>query len=367
MNAMKRSSALSSGETYARASVVDSDSECEDMPKLEGEEETESGEDCIVCGEPSSVDSRGSSGHHYVSGVTAGAESVEVKLGKRTMIGDSLVYQGEELVVDPDEGVLVPVTRTGAGTSTSDQCEAAMSSQECDLEVAPGLWDTNGKEGMVLLSNLTEEAVTLNRGSVVGAVVKVAAQRRVCLNCGFSDTDAWTVRGKKKCSSCNTEKPGGSSSCRSCAAPPDKVKVFSYAGCDVCRAEAAERKNSRAISVGMFAVAALGLGSVVNTIERPVYHIVEETGIVDRITELDSPTEYYYDALRKDMEARHPKVDVHFMDHLMSTEPFLHRSIVSGFSFGAEKAQLAVTEGKLLGNVISRTGSKPDPERVGGY
>ena len=39
-------------------------------------------------------------------------------------------------------------------------------------------------------------------------------------------------------------------------------------------------------------------------------------------------------------------MDVHFLDHMMSTEPFLHRSIASGFSFGADKAQIAVVEGK---------------------
>ena len=52
------------------------------------------------------------------------------------------------------------------------------------------------------------------------------------------------------------------------------------------------------------------------------------------------------------------------MDHMISSEAFLHQSIASGFRFGAEKAQLAVTEGKLLGNIISRSGCRPAPERV---
>ena len=140
--------------------------------------------------------------------------------------------------------------------------------------------------------------------------------------------------------------------------------MYTFAGCDACRPEAKEKTSSRPYSVGMIAVAAMTMGSVVNTITRPVYHIVEELGSIDQITEVDSPTEYYYDQLRKDMEKRHPLVDVHFMDHLMSTEPFLHRSIASGFSFGGEKAQLAVTESKLLGNIVARSGSRPDPERV---
>ena len=111
-------------------------------------------------------------------------------------------------------------------------------------------------------------------------------------------------------------------------------------------------------------MAAMALGSVVDTIRRPVFHIVEQAGAIDEITELDSPTEYYYDELRKDLEKRYPKVDKHFMDHMISSEAFMHRSIASGFSFGAEKAQLAVTEGKLLGTIVSREGMKPDPERV---
>ena len=37
---------------------------------------------------------------------------------------------------------------------------------------------------------------------------------------------------------------------------------------------------------------------------------------------------------------------------------------MSGFSYGSSKAVIGVTEGKVLGRVVSRTGSKCEPERV---
>jgi hypothetical protein len=42
----------------------------------------------------------------------------------------------------------------------------------------------------------------------------------------------------------------------------------------------------------------------------------------------------------------------------------LDKSILSGFSFGVDKAQVLVKEGRLLGHWVSRAGSKPDGERV---
>jgi len=96
----------------------------------------------------------------------------------------------------------------------------------------------------------------------------------------------------------------------------------------------------------------------------PIHHIVEEVGTMDQIVEVDSPSEGYYTAYRRYLEKKHPEVSVHFMDHMISTAVFLDRSIVSGFSFGVSKAQVAVTEGKLLGNIVSRSGMRPDPERV---
>ena len=69
------------------------------------------------------------------------------------------------------------------------------------------------------------------------------------------------------------------------------------------------------------------------------------------------------DLLRKDMGHRHPKACPHRLDHLVSLEAFLDKSILFGFSFGVGKAEVCVAEAKLLGHSIGRNGSAPDPGR----
>ena len=59
----------------------------------------------------------------------------------------------------------------------------------------------------------------------------------------------------------------------------------------------------------------------------------------------ETPTDFYYDALRKDMGQRYPRADPHLLDHLISLEGFLDKSIIFGFSFGISKAEICVTEG----------------------
>eukprot|EP00969_Alexandrium_andersonii_P307685 13601046-Alexandrium_andersonii.AAC.1 len=64
------------------------------------------------------------------------------------------------------------------------------------------------------------------------------------------------------------------------------------------------------------------------------------------------------------MAARHPKACPHVLDHLLSLEAFLDVSILSGFSFGVEKAHVLQAKGKLLGRCVSRNGVTGDDERV---
>ena len=77
----------------------------------------------------------------------------------------------------------------------------------------------------------------------------------------------------------------------------------------------------------------------------------------------EPPTDYYYDRLSEDLRRRHPQADSHLIDHLVSLEAFLDKSILFGFSFGINKAEVVVAEGKLLGHKIGRSGSSPDEER----
>ena len=85
--------------------------------------------------------------------------------------------------------------------------------------------------------------------------------------------------------------------------------------------------------------------------------------MVERLAQ-GSPTAAYYEALRADLGSRHPNADRHLVDHMVSLEAFLDRSIIVGFSFGVNKALVAAVEGKLLGHTISRSGCRPDPERT---
>ena len=95
-----------------------------------------------------------------------------------------------------------------------------------------------------------------------------------------------------------------------------------------------------------------------------VAHIVEEPGGLEQLAEVDTPTEEYYDLLRKDMAERHPKASSSVLGHLLSLEAFLDKSIAAGFSYGCDKAEVMVSQGKLLGHLVTREGSQPDGERV---
>ena len=79
---------------------------------------------------------------------------------------------------------------------------------------------------------------------------------------------------------------------------------------------------------------------------------------------MEVPTEHSYGKLREDMGSRHSDASSHVLDHLLSLEAFLDVSILSGFSFGVEKAQVLQAQGKLLGRVVSRAGVKGDGERA---
>eukprot|EP00969_Alexandrium_andersonii_P066747 2942850-Alexandrium_andersonii.AAC.1 len=67
------------------------------------------------------------------------------------------------------------------------------------------------------------------------------------------------------------------------------------------------------------------------------------------MTEVEAPTEEHYESLRADTAERRPKACPHVLEHLLSLEAFLDVSILSGFSFGAEKAHALQSEGELLG------------------
>jgi hypothetical protein len=90
----------------------------------------------------------------------------------------------------------------------------------------------------------------------------------------------------------------------------------------------------------------------VDTLSNPCLHIVESVDF-EKMGE-ETPNDYYYNQLRKDLGEKHPKADPFLLDHLVSLEGFLDKSIIFGFSFGVSKAEICVESGKLLGHLIGR-------------
>ena len=76
---------------------------------------------------------------------------------------------------------------------------------------------------------------------------------------------------------------------------------------------------------------------------HPVFHIVEEPGGIRHLTECEVPTETYNKARAADMKARHPNTSPGVLEHLEALEPFLDTSIVAGFSYGINKASVALS------------------------
>jgi hypothetical protein len=101
----------------------------------------------------------------------------------------------------------------------------------------------------------------------------------------------------------------------------------------------------------------------VDTVRNPVFHIVEEPGGIDWMTEVEIPPEYYYQKLREDLGRRHSVAEWHVLDHLVSLEAFLDVSIRAGFSYGVDKAKVLVASGPLLGRIVGRDGTSADDER----
>lgn len=100
-----------------------------------------------------------------------------------------------------------------------------------------------------------------------------------------------------------------------------------------------------------------------STITEPVCHIVEVPGGIEKMAE-STPTDFYYGELRKSLSRRYPEADRFLLDHLVSLEAFLDKSIIFGFSYGVAKAELCSTGGRLLGRQGSGSGAVPGCQRL---
>ena len=211
-------------------------------------------------------------------------------------------------------------------------------------------------------------AKVLELGDPVAEVRVGSVGSSVCDSCGLLDT-VFVERSVEKqdlCEGCGATSVR-SVACSKCGAV-GTARWESYQGCSRCGGKGGG--TSRALrSVGALClVTSLALStcvSAVNTITNPVLHIVEEPGAVDQLAE-SAPSDAYYDALDASLRKRHPKADPLLLDHLVSLEAFLDKSILAGFSFGVDKASVAVQEDKLLSHYVSRSGVRADGQAVQG-
>lgn len=240
-----------------------------------------------------------------------------------------LAYDGQgEVVLEVGEGAWIPVSRTwnrgqapvgqGAGQEVVGPLKGS------DLEAAPGIWQDGQSSGTICVMNRSLFDVVLQAGDRVAAVWETTVTQHACSSCGFSVALAGSDGGTLVCTCGDELKPVG---------------VETEGG-------PSNTLDASSLRSGQ------------------TYHIVEDVGAIDRMTETEVPSEEYYRALRADMGKRHPSADPHVLDHLLSLEALLDVSIVSGFPFGIDKAILLATEGPLLGDVVGRDGRKPNGERA---
>ncbi|CAK9017668.1 Pro-Pol polyprotein, partial [Durusdinium trenchii] len=273
---------------------------------------------------------------HSVLSSLDGPEGFETGGDQRQL----LHFAGEEpVVLAPGDGALVPVTRDFAQVIDGSLCEGVLPI-EGPVEAVPGIWDSGAVSGMVLVTAQDEE-VTLE-DALTGVNESEYPFRTLVARQG-SQWALWETVELRRWSL---------SDCADLAG--DQVGVF----CTKAGPRWAGWLDGSATS---------GLGTSRGLHERretgknPCLHIVETVDI-EKMGE-ETPTDYYYSRLRADLGERYKKADPHLLDHLVSLEGFLDKSIIFGFSFGISKAEICVTKGKLLGHFIGRSGSSPDPER----
>merc|ERR1712026_473287 len=130
-------------------------------------------------------------------------------------------------------------------------------------DVAPGMWVSGAKEGLVFVANTTEFDQVVEAGTTLGVVAMAGVQTRVCEDCGMVDTDAWpSGPQERRCKACGVLLAGGSSQCRGCGAGPERSRVLGYAGCEACGTKGRDsrdgsRRPTAAQSSGLVAAKAL--------------------------------------------------------------------------------------------------------------
>jgi len=311
----------------------------------------------------------------FVSTVVCGVDSFVAAEEHEAKEPETLLVLsgGEPVSLADGDGAWLPVERVSVGTSTlkSEVCEVVLPIRHTDREDVPdavsGMWTTGDAEGTVLVAAPAGGCV-LQPGDPV-AELRTGTAVVVSCSCGTVET-VFADEGDRsqplcdECGAARIDPPG----CVGCGAPDPEIVPLR--GCPSCvpAKKRGQGPRSRRANVGLFMtsmlVGAFGLSSENHDRRRdvaadPVYHIVETPGGVDLMSE-ECPTDYYYEKFDAALKRDFPKADQHLLDHLVSLECFLDKSIMAGFSFGADKADVAVMKGKLLGHHLSRRGCAAD-------
>ena len=194
------------------------------------------------------------------------------------------------------------------------------------FEAVTGLWepDISGDGGLVLGTNLGLSQCILESGQCVAVLEETVCITRQCKKCKCSDTDAWTARDCTRCAACKKLKPGKPRNCRGCGAPFAMCEIAAVGNVCECHFGATETRS-----------AALAL---VTKADPQVAHIVEDPVGMATLSDVEVPTDYYYEKYNDWLWHQHPRASPEIIEHLVSLTAFLDVSILSGFSYGSAKS-----------------------------
>ena len=274
-----------------------------------------------------------------------------------------LVLDSQEVLeLGPDDGALVPVKRVsltaglGKDLVAGARAVEALLPVEGKVEAVPGMWPSGSCAGHALVMNPSEwDSVLLEPGEPVAEIQRGHASMSFCDDCGTVET-LFETKGSRGQSTVRRSAAEDSVGCARCDRSNFAVPVQEMDSPEGKRTRS-QSLNGRPSGLAPWLLVSC-IAALAATCTRSL-HIVEKYGVVERLAQ-GSPTAAYYEALRADLGSRHR----HLVDHMVSLEAFLDRSIIVGFSFGVNKALVAAVEGKLLGHTISRSGCRPDPERT---
>ena len=274
----------------------------------------------------------------------------------------TLLVSEEPVTLQPDDVAWIPVRRLGF-CPPDHMTEAVLPitvKGKATPEALPGLWETGQDQGMICVVAGPEGCV-VEAGDALASLSPGAAVASGC-SCGTIDM-TFVEYHNRVCQACAAPEPCAVFSCRGC----DKTEPVVFSGLQGCAACRPRKGNGWVAGVGLFFTSVVAAMTAATTSEvkswDAVYHIQETPGAMEKLAEM-APTDYYYEKLLAGLLTRHPKADKHLLDHLVSLEAFLDKSIQAGFSYGCDKASVCKTEGKLLGHYVSRNGTRADGEAV---